>query len=422
MKKITILAWMLAGIVTISSTAQTIPLFSNIAADPGGAAILNTLVVITLRPVFAILAALIVSRQPRNAVGWLLFFPAMGFIFNAEPYIRSFAAAPEQPPFLLLLSLWYATTSWLGLIFPLFFIMVLYPTGRPPSPRWRWLIRFGLGMCAFFVLLVTFSRTYSAIDYDRDWEIINPIGFIELGENQGLFFVLWGIGLISIAVLSVVSLIVRFRRAAAVERQQIKWLLFACAVFAASYAIAYPINTSSQWSAYQPVANMLWQISMIGIPVSIAIAILRYRLFDIDIIIRKTLLYALLTALLGSVYFGSVVILQALFESWAGQQSTFAIVLSTLGIAALFTPLRARLQAFIDRRFYRRRYQAEQVLADFARQARDQTDLNALSDGLLGVVRESIQPEAAGLWVKKASGTGSEALTVRAQRSNLNED
>jgi hypothetical protein len=105
-------------------------------------------------------------------------------------------------------------------------------------------------MCVFFVLLVTFLRTYSAIDYGLDWEITNPIGFIELGENEGLFSVLWGIGLISIAILSVVSLIVRFRRAAAVEREQIKWLLFACAVFAASYGIAYPINTSPEWSAY----------------------------------------------------------------------------------------------------------------------------------------------------------------------------
>lgn len=403
MKKISILAWILAGVITISSTAQTIPLFSNIAADSGVAAILNTLVILALRPVFAILAALIVSRHPRNTVGWLLFFPAMGFIFNAEPYIRSFAAAPEQPPFLLLLSLWYATTSWLGLIFPLFFIMVLYPTGRPPSPRWRWLIRAGLGMCVFFVLLVTFGRTYSAIDFGRDWEITNPIGFIELGENQGLFFVVWGIGLISIAILSVVSLIVRFRHAAAVEREQIKWLLFACAVFAASYGIAYPINTLPEWTTYRTAANFLWQISMIGIPVSIAIAILRYRLWDINILIRRTLVYAALSATLAVVFLGSVTLFQMGFTAVTGQRSAVATVLSTLLIAALFAPLRRRIQNDIDRRFFRKKYDAEKTLANFSASLRQEVDLKAMNEQLLAVIEESMQPEKIVVWMKTPS-------------------
>lgn len=399
MKKISILAWMLTGIVTISSVVQSIPLFNDTAAASGLAAILNTLVVIALRPVFAALAALIVSRQPRNAVGWLLFFPAMGFIFNVEPYIRSFAAAPEQPPFLLLLSLWYATTSWLGLIFPLFFIMVLFPTGRPPSPRWRWLIRAGLGMCAFFVLLVTFGRTYNAIDYGRDWEVTNPIGFIELGENQGLFFVLWGAGLISMAILSVVSLIVRFRRAAVVEREQIKWLLFACALFAASYGISYPINTLPEWTAYRTVANLLWQISMVGIPVSIAIAILRYRLWDIDLIIRRTLQYGLITLLLGLIYFGGVTVLGQAFLALTGQESPLAVVLSTLVIAALFNPLRRRIQQVIDRRFFRSQLNTAKIMLDFSEAVRDDTELGALAARLTRVIQAAFQPEQVVLWI-----------------------
>jgi hypothetical protein len=403
MKKISIFAWLLAGMVTISSAAQSIPLFNNFAADSGLAAILNTLVIIALRPVFAALAALIVSRHPRNAVGWLLFLPAMGFIFNVEPYIRSFTAAPEQPPFLLLLSLWYATTSWLGLIFPIFFIMVLYPTGRPPSPRWRWLIRAGLGMCAFFVLLVTFGRTYNAIDYGRDWQITNPIGFIELGENEGLFFILWGFGLISNAILSVVSLIVRFRRAAAVEREQIKWLLFACAVFAASYGISYPINTLPEWSAYRTAANLLWQVSMIGIPVSIAIAILRYRLWDINVLIRRTLVYAGLSATLAVVFLGSVTLFQMGLTAVTGQRSEVATVLSTLLIAALFTPLRRRIQNDIDRRFFRKKYDAEKTLADFSASLRQEVDLNEMNEQLLAVVEESVQPEKIVVWMKSPS-------------------
>lgn len=411
MKKISIFPWLLAGIVTISSVAQSIPLFNNTAADSGFAAILNTLMVIALRPIFAILAALIVSRHPRNTVGWLLFFPAMGFIFNAEPYIRSFAAPPDQPPFLLLLSLWYATTSWLGLIFPLFFIMVLYPTGRPPSPRWLWLIRAGLGMCVFFVLLVTFSRTYSAIDLGRDWAVTNPIGFIELGEYQNLFFALWGIGLISMAILSVASLIIRFRRAAAVEREQIKWLLFACAMFAASYGIAYPINTLPEWTTYRTAANFLWQISMIGIPVSIAIAILRYRLWDINLLIRRTLVYAGLSATLAVVFLGSVTLFQMGFTAITGQRSAVATVLSTLLIAALFTPLRKRIQNDIDRRFFRKKYDAEKTLADFSASLRQEVDLNEMNEKLLAVVDESMQPEKIVVWMNSPTNQQQQGLS-----------
>jgi len=395
------IAWVLAGIVTISSLTQAVPLFTS---DPTASFFTNGLVLLVtlaLRPAFSFLAALIVSRQPRNAVGWLLFFPATIDIFNVLPYIHSFTAAPQAPPLRLLLSLWYATTSWLQLIFPIFFIMVLFPTGRPPSPRWRWLIAAGLGMCAFFLFLVTFGRTYSAVDVSQDWAITNPIGFIELGANTDLFFVIWGIGLISIAILSVVSLVVRYRSATSIEREQIKWLLFACAVFAALYGTAYPINTLPEWAAYRPVANSLWQISMIGIPLAIAIAILRYRLFDIDLIIRRTLQYGLLSVLLGLVYYGLVVVLGQVFQGISGQQSPLVVVISTLAIAALFSPLRRRLQTIIDRRFYRSKYDAEETLAHFAARLQNEVDLDEIQRTFIRMVDENIQPERTALWLVK---------------------
>jgi hypothetical protein len=149
-----------------------------------------------------------------------------------------------------------------------------------------------------------------------------------------------------------------------------------------------------------PFLDLLFALSMMGLPLAIATAILRHQLFDIDIIIRKTLVYALLTGLLALTFFGSVVVLQYLFSLVLGQQSPVAIIISTLGIAALFTPLRGQVQSFIDRRFFRQKYDAEKLLAAFARTIRDETNLAALSSGLMAAVEETIQPQTIELWIK----------------------
>jgi hypothetical protein len=145
---------------------------------------------------------------------------------------------------------------------------------------------------------------------------------------------------------------------------------------------------------------MIYQIAVVMIPISVGVAILRYRLFDIDIIIRKTVQYGVLTAVLGLVYYGSILLLQGLFTRVTGQESAVALVLSTLLIAALFNPLRQRVQAFIDRRFYRQKYDAQQVLAQFAQTARDEVDMEALQTELLRVVQETMQPQTITLWLK----------------------
>ena len=202
---------------------------------------------------------------------------------------------------------------------------------------------------------------------------------------------------------SVVSLFMRYRRAQYVEREQIKWLLFAGAFFVVVYGLTFFLSSAEECRLDNGLTNLLLVLSILAFPIAIAIAILRYQLYDIDIIIRKTLVYTLLTALLGLVYFGSVILLQRLFGRLTGvAQSPLAVVVSTLVIAALFTPLRRRIQDWIDRRFYRKKYNAQQVFAQFALTARDQTDLDALTAELAHVVQETMQPKQVSVWLRES--------------------
>jgi hypothetical protein len=198
------------------------------------------------------------------------------------------------------------------------------------------------------------------------------------------------------------SVVVGRRNARGVERQQIKWLLYVGPIFFVASGLHigfyYFWLTERSWGLW--ASYLLVVVGGLSGPFAIGIAILRYRLYEIDIIINRTLVYALLTAILAAVYFGAVVLLQRVFVALTGQQSTLAVVASTLLIAALFTPLRRRIQSFIDRRFYRRKYDARKTLEAFSAQLRDETDLEALSGDLVGVVRETMQPAHVSLWLR----------------------
>jgi hypothetical protein len=205
----------------------------------------------------------------------------------------------------------------------------------------------------------------------------------------------------------------RLRRAVGVERQQLKWFAYAVAIF----AIATTLNVitiaidAPRW--YEWAVNAIFTAAGTTIPISIGIAILRYRLYDIDILINRTLVYGSLTVTLVALYFGGIVVLQRLFVFLTGQKSTLAVVVSTLVIAALFSPLRRRMQSFIDRRFYRSKYDARKTLEAFSAKLRDETDLDALSDDLVGVVRETMQPLHVSLWLRPDPKPEGESLALR---------
>jgi cytochrome b subunit of formate dehydrogenase len=224
------------------------------------------------------------------------------------------------------------------------------------------------------------------------YEIDNPIGieglaFVEDLPVFGVLTALFGVGLVG----AVASVVVRFRRSRGVERQQMKWFLYAVALL-----LAFPLEGLLP----DIVDNVLFGLTLIAIPTAVGIAVLRYRLYDIDLLINRTLVYGSLTAMLVLAYVGGIVLFQGFFRALTGQGSQLAIVASTLAIAALFTPLRRHIQSFIDRRFYRRKYDAAKTLEAFSAKLRDETDLEALNNELVGVVIETMQPAHVSLWLR----------------------
>jgi len=398
MKRTTVAAWVAFGLIVLISVWAA--LLDAAAPQQGGAP--PPWFSYLVAPVFALVGALILTYRPDNRVGWLLLLPGASAFVLVDAYLRPLidGSAPLPPTLTpgLRLALWYSNWNWALLIFPLLWLMLLFPTGRSLSRRWGWLVWVGVVLLLFLLLLATFVTPMQPGSGGADWSYPNPIGLISAEEIDESLVLAFFIALMPVwVVLCLAALVVRYRRAGPVERQQMKWLLLATTVFVAAYL---PTFLVASWENPSSIWNSLWMVAMLLIPVSIGIAILRYRLFDIDLIIRKTLLYTVTSALLALVFFGSVILLQRVFEAVTGQQSQLAIVLSTLAIAALFNPLRNRIQAIIDRRFYRKKYDAQQVLAQFAVTARDETDMNALTAELVQTVQETMAPERVRVWLR----------------------
>ena len=313
-------------------------------------------------------------------------------------YIESLAPASPAPTVPLLLIVWFNNWNWLLLIIPLLYIPLLFPSGRPPTPRWRWVGVAVIVWATLFVLIATLVKKISA-DTKPDLVFDNPIGVLGNDTVEQLVGV-WIAGLVALVVACAVALFVRYRRANDTEREQIKWLLYACAVFLVVYVGGFVSGLGGTASLGGYIWGVFFGLSVITLPAAIGIAILRYRLYDIDVVINRTLVYGALTATLVLIYLGGVVSLQYVFRALTGQESQLAIVASTLAIAALFNPLRRRVQAFVDRRFYRRKYHAAKTLDAFSAMLRDETDLDALSEDLVGVVRETMQPAHVSLWLR----------------------
>ena len=279
------------------------------------------------------------------------------------------------------------------ILLPATFLLALFPDGHLVSRRWRpvaWCA--ALGMVGGF--LVEGMAPGPVPDHPQ---LTNPFGVDSpvLSPLDGLSLLLVGIGMIG----SSISLIVRFRRSHGEQRQQIKWLALAGLIAAVTISIATPAYDDIG----EDLANALMMTAVMGLPAAAAIAILRYRLYDIDVVINRALVYGALTALLAATYLVSVLLLQLVLESIT-QGSGLAVAASTLAAAALVRPARARIQAIVDRRFFRQKYDAAQTLAVFGARLRDQVDLDAVQSDLRAVVAETMQPSHVSLWTPTRIG------------------
>ena len=395
--------WLAWYMCVVSLTLMTLGLFLLVLSrspDYAGAPVfeywlVNTIIAIS----FSIVGGVMAPRlPPRNPIGWI--FCTIGLVarmrvFVAEYAIVTLLAEPGTLPGMLRggeALAWISSWLWVVHIGLFVFLAFLFPDGRPPTARWRpfgWLVAGVIVVGTVSVAL--WPETAAGFDL-----VNHPLG-IEVATDtlNPVETLLYGLGLVAMS-----SMLVRLRRSKGVERHQIKWFAYAVTVLATSAIFAYVVSESMGvvWLGW--VSTVLVIVSVVGLPAAVGIAILRYRLYNIDVLINRTLVYGSLTAVLVAVYLGGVVLFQELFRTLTGQASQLGIVASTLAIAALFNPLRHRIQGFIDRRFYRRKYDARKTLEAFSSKLREETDLDTLSDDLEGVIRETMQPSHVSLWLR----------------------
>jgi hypothetical protein len=353
---------------------------------------------------FAVVGALLVAKRSTNLIGWIMAAIAfMVAIFNAGGAYATYVMVTRgQPDALAVVGAWTANCYWFVMLaLALFYLPMLFPDGRLLSRRWLPVAVVAGIAASGFVLPRAFMDTLP-LNEAPGYEIDNPIGIEGVGsvENLPIFGVLLN-GLLVIAFVgTAASVVVRFRRSRGVERLQMKWFVYVSVVFVGGSILTSVIGVATGLRWLEQFSFVLSMVALVGLPIAVGIAILRYRLYDIDVVINRTLVYGLLTLLLALMYFGGIVLLQRVFVLLTGQQSTLAVVASTLLIAALFNPLRGRIQAFIDRAFYRRKYDARKTLETFSARLRDETDLEALNSEVVGVVRETIQPAHVSVWLR----------------------
>jgi hypothetical protein len=405
------LAWSLAALCMVfflSSVAFFVLIRAAQAEAPGSLvtsrSIIDLLVSVPFLA-FPLVGALIASRRPHNPIGWICL--AVGLLWMLLGLFDFYGvyglAKPDTVPFPVVIyalveGLWLPTVGLLAI-----YLLLLFPDGRLPSRRWRplaWLS--GVVIVLLGVDIVLAPGELSDLEGVR-----NPFGLEGaswLADAEIVLLLLF----VACILASAVSLILRYRHSGGEVREQIKWIALAGSFVGLLLSIVLGVLIVAEVMKVIGGSTPLWLegllfvmvLSFTGVPVAIGFAVLRYRLYEIDIIINRALVYVSLTATLVALYLGGVVLLQRLFVLLTGQRSTLAVVASTLLIAALFNPLRKRIQAFVDRRFYRRKYDARETLQAFGARLREETELDALSKEVVGVVRQTMQPAHVSLWLR----------------------
>ena len=341
-----------------------------------------------LLALFAATGGLVAARRPRNPIGWLLLTTAVAFALLqfAERLAWHSLLADRAMGDRAADWLWVANWIWILAVAPIFiFIPLLFPTGRPLSRRWRGAVWGASVMVAAFVLTSALRsgplENYTAVE--------NRFGVVSAGISDVLFALCGAAALISVG-----SVALRFRRSHGVERQQIKWVWGAGALL----VVCFIASGLAQGPLGEDADSILF-VGLFAVPAAVAVAILRYRLYDIAVVINRTLVYGSLTAALGLFYLGSVLLLQLILRP-VTEESSLAVAVSTLAVAGLFRPARARIQELVDMRFYRRKYDAARTLQAFSARLRDEPDLDNLNSEVRTVLQETLQPSHVSLWLR----------------------
>jgi hypothetical protein len=352
--------------------------------------------VVVIVVVLGTLGALVAARRPGHPVGWL--FAGIGLAGGIQLVAGTYAMAARSDPTLPAGAVAAVTAEELRIagLGMLLAVMLLFPTGRPPSRRWRLVGWLGLvGVIGYMARSgLDPGRGELLLGYENPFGVTGAPGLLlVVGAMEQLFYV---------AELAVIgSLVVRLWRARGVERQQLKWFVYAAVVALVVLVVAnvflYDLMEDS------PLGSILWGAAPVALAVAVAVAVLRYRLYEIDRLVNRTLVYGLLTVLLGGIYATGVFVLGALLDPADGS-SELAVAAATLAVAALFQPARRRVQAAVDRRFDRRRYDAARTVAAFSARLRDEIDLDTLSSELHAVVDRTVQPAGMSLWLRPRSG------------------
>jgi hypothetical protein len=409
------LAWSLAALSLILCAASIVFFSLSQSVQPpstwgtGGASAVFIFLVPFLP--FPLVGALIASRRPENPIGWMCLAAGLLWmlsIFTGAYAVYGLLVSPDSVPFPAAIG---SLTEWLwapclGLLGT--YMILLFPNGELPSRRWRPLA----WLSGAAIALASAGLVFEPTSFADLGGVRNPFGLEEqpwIADVLGSF--LW---LLPVCILaSAASLFLRFRRSGREERQQIKWIAFAAAFVAISFLVLLvteslfsPVGTNPGRPLWGKLFEDVVTLSYAGIPIAMGFAVLRYRLYDIDVVINRALVYGSLSATLAALYFGGVATTQTIFRTLTGQeqQPQLAIVVSTLVIAALFNPLRHRIQSFIDRRFYRKKYDARKTLETFSATLREETDLETLNGELTKVVKETMQPEHVSLWLRPDVG------------------
>jgi hypothetical protein len=383
-------AWLAWSLVTATLALITVGLVLGLANRPEAALYGLWLSLTLISVTFAIFGALIVASRPGNLIGWI--FLTLGVGVGVQLFFGQYATVAllsEKLPFGAVAA-WLSSLVQISAVLSFLFLVLLFPTGRLPSSRWRPVM--WIAGTAIVASVISLALTPGPIEGFAS--VKNPFGIEAAAVVLDILGHVGGWTALACFVAAILSLVLRFYRSRGDERLQLKWFVYAA-------TLGFLAIVITALSGYEGIfGELAWALAPLSLPLSAGIAILKYRLYEIDLIINRTLVYGSLTAVLAVSYEGGIVALQHVFRFVSAQESEVAVVATTLVIAAMFEPLRRRIQEFVDRRFYRSKYDARKTLESFNARLRNETDLNALSNDLVRVCRDTMQPQHVSLWLR----------------------